>query len=76
MAVKRLVITVAAQKLICPHGNTYPINAVAIDNTKIITPVYQTHNLIVELPYDLIKIALNICKYSKIKKNDAPFECI
>jgi len=30
MAESKLVITVAPQKDICPHGSTYPINAVAI----------------------------------------------
>jgi hypothetical protein len=37
-AVTKLVITVAPQKLICPQGKTYPINAVAIINKKIIIP--------------------------------------
>jgi len=37
-----LVITVAAQKDICPQGNTYPKKAVAIDNNKIVTPLNQT----------------------------------
>jgi len=37
----KLVITVAAQKDICPQGNTYPKNAVAIDNKKILTPLIQ-----------------------------------
>lgn len=30
MAENRFVITVAPQNLICPHGRTYPMNAVAI----------------------------------------------
>jgi hypothetical protein len=33
---------VAAQKLICPHGRTYPKNAVKIIKNKSITPVPQT----------------------------------
>jgi len=40
-AVTKLVITVAPQKLICPHGKTYPINAVAIISKKITNPVYH-----------------------------------
>jgi len=36
------VITVAPQKDICPHGNTYPRNAVAISINKMITPDSQT----------------------------------
>jgi len=35
----RFVITVAPQKDICPHGSTYPRNAVAIDIRKILTPI-------------------------------------
>jgi len=34
----KLVITVAPQNDICPHGNTYPKNAVAIKINKIPTP--------------------------------------
>jgi len=37
-AVKKFVITVAAQKLICPQTRTYPRNAVAIIKSKITTP--------------------------------------
>jgi hypothetical protein len=40
-AEKKLVITVAAQKLICPHGRTYPRNAVAIVRINIEMPVCQ-----------------------------------
>lgn len=42
IAENKLIITVAAQKLICPQGKTYPKNEVAIINKKIITPV--VHN--------------------------------
>lgn len=35
------VITVAAQNDICPHGKTYPRNAVAIKMIMIITPEFQ-----------------------------------
>tara|TARA_B110001452_G_C15237609_1_gene428500 strand:- start:3361 stop:3510 length:150 start_codon:yes stop_codon:yes gene_type:complete len=41
-AVKKFVITVAAQKLICPQTSTYPIKAVAIIKIKITTPKVQT----------------------------------
>ena len=34
----RLVITVAAQNLICPQGSTYPIKAVAIDKMNSAAP--------------------------------------
>lgn len=37
----KLVITVAPQKDICPQGNTYPINAVAIELNNIKTPRIQ-----------------------------------
>ena len=39
IAERRLVITVAPQKDICPHGRTYPINAVPITINRIITPI-------------------------------------
>ena len=35
----KFVITVAPQKDICPHGNTYPKNAVPITKNIIITPI-------------------------------------
>jgi len=39
----KLVITVAAQKLICPQGKTYPKNAVIIIIKKIKTPVLHNN---------------------------------
>jgi hypothetical protein len=44
-AVKKLVITVAAQKDICPQTRTYPRKAVAIIRIKMITPSVQTKPL-------------------------------
>jgi len=41
MAENRFVITVAPQNLICPHGRTYPINAVAIVKINRITPRFH-----------------------------------
>lgn len=41
IAESRFVITVAAQNDICPHGKTYPRNAVAIRSKRIITPEFQ-----------------------------------
>lgn len=41
IADKRLVITVAPQKDIWPHGSTYPIKAVAITANSRITPTFQ-----------------------------------
>lgn len=41
MAENRLVITVAPQNLICPHGRTYPMNAVAIVTMNSRTPRFQ-----------------------------------
>ena len=38
MAESKLVITVAPQKYICPHGRTYPMKAVPITRKRIITP--------------------------------------
>lgn len=34
-------MTVAPQKDICPHGRTYPINAVAITANNRITPRFH-----------------------------------
>ena len=41
IAERRLVITVAPQKDICPQGSTYPMKAVAITINKISTPMFQ-----------------------------------
>lgn len=38
----KLVITVAAQKDICPQGNTYPKKETPINNKKRTTPLSQT----------------------------------
>jgi hypothetical protein len=43
----KLVITVAAQKLIWPHGKTYPINAAAIINKNISIPLVHTIGIII-----------------------------
>lgn len=43
------VITVAAQKDICPHGRTYPKKAVAINIKIIITPEFQVCDNLNEL---------------------------
>merc|ERR1719187_1478306 len=42
IAEKRLVITVAPQNDICPHGSTWPKKADAITNNKSKTPINQT----------------------------------
>ena len=39
----RLVITVAPQNDICPHGSTYPINAAPIVKNRIITPTVHVY---------------------------------
>lgn len=44
----RFVITVAPQNDICPHGNTYPKNAVAIKINKIITPLIHVYGILNE----------------------------
>jgi hypothetical protein len=41
MAENKLVITVAPQNLICPQGNTYPMNPVAIARINKITPMFH-----------------------------------
>jgi hypothetical protein len=42
ITVTKFVITVAAQKLICPQGNTYPRKAVRKIKRKTTTPLTQT----------------------------------
>ena len=37
-----IIITIAPQNDIWPHGNTYPKKAVATDKNKINTPINQT----------------------------------
>lgn len=46
IAVTKLVITVAPQKLIWPQGRTYPMNAVKINNKKITQPETQVANFL------------------------------
>lgn len=41
MAESRLVITVAPQNDICPHGRTYPMNAVAMTVNNSSTPMFH-----------------------------------
>lgn len=41
MADNRFVMTVAPQKDICPHGRTYPINAVAITVNNKMMPMFH-----------------------------------
>jgi len=72
IAEARLVITVAPQKDIWPHGKTYPKNAVAIVISKITIP----ENQVSFFRYDENMIPREIWMYIKIKKNDAPFICI
>lgn len=42
IALKRFVITVAPQNLICPQGSTYPKKAVAIVSSKMVHPIIHT----------------------------------
>ncbi|MCC8467664.1 MAG: hypothetical protein LN589_03025 [Rickettsia endosymbiont of Eriopis connexa] len=58
IAENRFVITVAAQKDICPHGRIYPKNADAIDKISIIIPVFHTFKWIHDLKYNLRKICI------------------
>jgi hypothetical protein len=67
----RLVITVAPQNDICPHGKTYPRKAVAITKIKIEVPdnqVFSKKNLRKKSPRPTCR---NITK----KNNEAPFKC-
>ena len=44
--VKNLVMTLAPQKDICPHGRTYPIKAVSINTRSRVTPLAHTRVLL------------------------------
>jgi hypothetical protein len=67
-ALTKLVITVAAQNLICPQGRTYPKKAVRIERRKMILPTNQTFfNL-----YLLKKSPRKMWMYIKRKNIEAP----
>lgn len=68
IADNKLVITVAAQNDIWPHGKTYPKNAVTIDNNKIKIPEIHVN---INFHEELI-ILFDIWKKSKKKNKDAP----
>jgi len=68
----RLVITVAAQNDICPHGKTYPRNAVIIIIIKIMDPEFH---VLVNLK-EYINMFLKICQYKRMNMNEAMFMCI
>jgi hypothetical protein len=72
MADSTPVITVAPQNDICPHGNTYPKNAVAIVISIIIIPDIHTFIL---FEGDLKYIPRAVCIYITIKNKEAPFMC-
>lgn len=67
-----LVITVAPQKDICPHGSTYPKKAAAIKRNKIPIPEIHTWLLVFG---ELFIIPRNMWMYIIRKKNDARFKC-
>ena len=52
ITVRKFVITVAAQKLICPQGKTYPRKAVRKVNKNNTTPVNHTSSLPVRYPIE------------------------
>ena len=64
------VITVAPQNDICPHGSTYPRNAVAITASRIITPEIHTFFWFMgELKYSPRAVWM----YNSTKNREAPF---
>merc|ERR1719244_411939 len=46
IAETKFVITVAAQKDICPHTSTYPMKAVSMVTKNKITPTFQVSTLL------------------------------
>lgn len=71
-AENKLVITVAPQNLICPQGSKYPINAVAIDKMKMVTPKFHVSRFFADPKY----IPRAMCRYIHRKKADAPLACV
>jgi len=70
MADRTPVITVAPQNDICPHGRTYPKNAVAIIIKSMTTPDNHTFGL---FPGEEKYIPRAVWMYNSTKKRDAPF---
>lgn len=68
---KKLVITVAAQRLIWPHTKIYPEKAANITNKKIAHPENQSFILVKLLKY----IAFAKCIYKKKNINETTFTC-
>lgn len=71
-AENRLVITVAPQNLICPHGSRYPKNAVAMDRMKMVTPRFHVSRFLADPKYN----PRAMCRYIHKKKADAPLAWI
>jgi hypothetical protein len=72
-AEKMLVITVAPQRDICPHGRTYPRNAAIINISKIVVPVSHVLFFVWE---DLKYMPRAMCANIRKNSSDAPFMCI
>ena len=49
IAERRLVMTVAPQNDICPHGRTYPVNAVAIVANRRPTLIFHVSRKVYDL---------------------------
>jgi len=64
----RLVITVAAQNDICPHGRMYPKNADVIVRMSRIVPEFQVSIILNERAIKFF----DTCQYIIIKKKEAP----
>lgn len=63
---RRLVITVAPHKDICPHGSTYPIKAVAIKIIRIINPDIHVWEFLKDLLHRLRKMWVKINAKNKV----------
>lgn len=63
---RRLVITVAPHKDICPHGSTYPIKAVAIKTIRIINPDIHVWEFLKDLLLRLRKMWVKINAKNKV----------
>lgn len=61
----------APQNLICPQGKRYPINAVAMDKIRIVTPTFHVSINFGDPKYS----PRAMCKYIHKKKAEAPLAC-
>lgn len=73
IAEKMLVMTVAPQNDICPHGSTYPKKADAINRTRIVIPLVQVWLF---FEGDLLCSPRAICVNRSMNRTEAKLICM